>query len=75
MKQFLSRALIGALALGTLAACETRTLTEGGVDDANPSINLSTPGQDPDSIDVSAPLPDYFGEWAPFGTLRTENAT
>ena len=56
MKRFLSRALIGALALGTFAACETRTLTEGGVDDANPVINLSTPGQDPDSIDVSAPL-------------------
>ena len=56
MKQFLSRAVIGALALGTFAACETRTLTEGGADDANPVINLSTPGQDPDSIDVSAPL-------------------
>ena len=56
MKQFLSRALIGALALGTFAACETRTLTEGGIDDANPVITLSTPGQDPDSIDVSAPL-------------------
>ena len=56
MKQFLSRAFIGALALGTFAACETRTLTEGGVDDSNPVINLSTPGQDPDSIDVSTPL-------------------
>jgi len=56
MKHFLSRALTGALALGTLAACETRQLTEGGADDSNPVITLSTPGQDPDSVDVSSPL-------------------
>ena len=56
MKQFILRAFAGALALGTLAACETRQLTEGGADDASPVITLSTPGQDPDSIDVSSPL-------------------
>ena len=26
------------------------------------------------AIDVTAPLPDYFGEWPPFDKLRTENA-
>ncbi len=56
MKLSISRALAGALALGTLAACETRQLTEGGADDSNPVITLSTPGQDPDSVDVSSPL-------------------
>src|SRR5687768_16604580 len=56
MKLFFLRAVLGALALGTLAACETRQLTEGGADDSNPVITLSTPGQDPDSIDVSSPL-------------------
>jgi tRNA pseudouridine32 synthase/23S rRNA pseudouridine746 synthase len=25
-------------------------------------------------IDVTAPLPDYFGEWRSFDNLRTENA-
>lgn len=56
MKQFISRALAGALALGTFAACETRQITEGGLDDSNPVITLTTPGLDPDSIDVSTPL-------------------
>ena len=26
------------------------------------------------TIDVTAPLPEHFGEWRPFGKLRTENA-
>jgi tRNA pseudouridine32 synthase/23S rRNA pseudouridine746 synthase len=26
------------------------------------------------AIDVTAPLPEHFGEWRPFGKLRTENA-
>jgi hypothetical protein len=56
MKLSFMRAVLGALALGTLAACETRQLTEGGADDSNPVVTLSTPGQDPDSIDVSSPL-------------------
>jgi hypothetical protein len=53
MKLFLSRAACGALAILAIAGCETRLTTEGGLDAVNPFITLSTPGQDPDAIDVS----------------------
>jgi tRNA pseudouridine32 synthase/23S rRNA pseudouridine746 synthase len=35
---------------------------------------LAVPRERKPTIDVSAPLPDYFGEWPPFDRLRTENA-
>jgi tRNA pseudouridine32 synthase/23S rRNA pseudouridine746 synthase len=35
---------------------------------------LLVPRQGKPTIDVSAPLPDYFGEWASFDKLRTGNA-
>ncbi len=36
---------------------------------------LVVPRERKDTIDVTAPLPDYFSEWAPFDQLRTKNAT
>src|SRR5688572_15030713 len=56
MKLFLSRALVGALAIVGLASCETRQTTGGGLDDVPPIVNLSTPGVDPQSIDISQPF-------------------
>jgi hypothetical protein len=56
MKPYLMRALLGALAIVGLAGCETRTATGGGLDDVDPVINLSTPGQDPDAINLSQPF-------------------
>src|SRR5688572_14805222 len=56
MKPHLMRALLGALAIVGLAGCETRTATGGGLDDVDPVINLSTPGQDPDAINLSQPF-------------------
>ena len=35
---------------------------------------LVVPREGKPAIDVTAPLPDYFGEWPPFDRLRTENA-
>ena len=35
---------------------------------------LVVPRQPKPTIDVTAPLPDYFGDWPPFDKLRTENA-
>jgi tRNA pseudouridine32 synthase/23S rRNA pseudouridine746 synthase len=35
---------------------------------------LVVPRESKPAIDVTAPLPDYFGEWPPFDKLRTENA-
>lgn len=35
---------------------------------------LVVPRPGKETIDVTAPLPDYFGEWRPFDQLRTENA-
>ena len=35
---------------------------------------LIVPRDGKPSIDAAAPLPDYFGEWRSFDTLRTENA-
>ena len=35
---------------------------------------LVVPREGKDAIDVTAPLPDYFGEWRSFDKLRTENA-
>ncbi|HZC37875.1 MAG TPA: RNA pseudouridine synthase [Sphingomicrobium sp.] len=35
---------------------------------------LVVPREGKPGIDVTAPLPDYFGEWAPFDKLRTGNA-
>ena len=35
---------------------------------------LVVPRQGRDAIDVSAPLPERFGEWGPFDLLGTENA-
>ena len=35
---------------------------------------LVVPREKKPTIDVTAPLPDYFGEWRPFDRLRTENA-
>ena len=35
---------------------------------------LVVPREGKPAIDVSAPLPDYFGEWPPFDKLGTENA-
>ncbi len=53
MKQFFSRAALGALTILAIAGCETRLTTEGGSDASNPFITISTPGLNPDSIDVS----------------------
>ena len=53
MKPYLSRAVVGALSILAIAGCETRLVTEGGLDATNPFITLSTPGLNPDSIDVS----------------------
>ena len=53
MKPYLSRAVLGALSILAIAGCETRLTTEGGLDASNPFITLSTPGLNPDSIDVS----------------------
>ena len=33
---------------------------------------LIVPRKGKPAIDVTAPLPDYFGEWRPFGKLGTE---
>jgi len=35
---------------------------------------LVVPREKKAAIDVSAPVPDYFGDWGPFDKLRTENA-
>jgi tRNA pseudouridine32 synthase/23S rRNA pseudouridine746 synthase len=35
---------------------------------------LTVPRERKSTIDVTAPLPEYFGEWRPFDKLRTENA-
>ena len=35
---------------------------------------LVVPREGKPPVDVTAPLPDYFGEWPPFDKLRTENA-
>ena len=35
---------------------------------------LVVPREGKPAIDVSAPLPDYFGDWGPFDKLRTGNA-
>jgi len=35
---------------------------------------LVVPREGKPAIDVTAPLPDYFGKWPPFDKLRTENA-
>jgi tRNA pseudouridine32 synthase/23S rRNA pseudouridine746 synthase len=35
---------------------------------------LVVPREGKPTIDVTAPLPDYFGEWRSFDKLRTENA-
>ena len=35
---------------------------------------LVVPREGKPAIDVSAPLPDYFGDWGPFDRLRTGNA-
>jgi tRNA pseudouridine32 synthase/23S rRNA pseudouridine746 synthase len=35
---------------------------------------LAVPRDGKPAIDVTAPLPDYFGEWPPFDKLRAENA-
>jgi tRNA pseudouridine32 synthase/23S rRNA pseudouridine746 synthase len=35
---------------------------------------LVVPRERKETIDVTAPLPDYFGEWAALGKLGTENA-
>jgi tRNA pseudouridine32 synthase/23S rRNA pseudouridine746 synthase len=35
---------------------------------------LVVPRERKAAIDVTAPLPEYFGEWRPFDKLRTENA-
>ena len=35
---------------------------------------LVVPREPKPTIDATAPLPDYFGDWPPFDKLRTENA-
>jgi tRNA pseudouridine32 synthase / 23S rRNA pseudouridine746 synthase len=35
---------------------------------------LVVPRERKSTVDVTAPLPEYFGEWRPFDKLRTENA-
>jgi tRNA pseudouridine32 synthase/23S rRNA pseudouridine746 synthase len=35
---------------------------------------LVVPRPGKQTIDITAPLPDYFGEWASFDKLRTGNA-
>ena len=35
---------------------------------------LLVPREPKPTIDATAPLPDYFGDWPPFDKLRTENA-
>ena len=36
---------------------------------------LVVPRERRETIDVTAPLPEHFGEWRPFDTLRTGNAS
>ena len=56
MKPYLVRSILCALAIVGLASCETRQTTGGGLDDIDPVINLSTPGVDPDAVNISQPF-------------------